>query len=234
LKLALFDIDGTLTRTNGVDSRAFNAAFVEVLGIDDLDGTWTSYGHRTDSGIADGICRRHLGRPGTDREMVAVKSRFVELLLEEVDRDAAQFEPVTGARSFLESLTASGWGVALATGGWEASARLKLETAGFELGLPLAHADDAMPRHDIVALAIQRAKQEHGVEAFDKVVSLGDGTWDLEVARDLDLAFVGVTAESDARKLEAAGASHTLIDYSLQASAVAALDGARIPSGRGN
>jgi len=229
MNLALFDIDGTLTRTNGVDARAFNAAFVEVLGVEDLDGSWTSFEHRTDSGIADGICRRHLGRQGRDEELAAVKRRFVELLQAERDRDPAQFESVAGARAFLEWLRAAGWGVALATGGWEASARLKLEAAGLDMDLPWAHADDAMPREDIVGLAIRRASRRFGIEHFEKVVSLGDGTWDLEVARRLGLAFVGVTAESDADALRAAGAGHTLADYSDAAAAHAVLEASVTP-----
>ncbi len=229
LNLALFDIDGTLTRTNRVDARAFNAAFVEVLGVGDLDGTWDSYEHRTDSSIADGICRRHLGRRGTEEEMIAVRRRFVDLLLEEARRDAAQFVPVAGAREFLESLVGRGWAVGLATGGWGASARLKLERAGLDLGLPMATADDAMPRHEIVSLAARRVKAAHGVTDFDKVVSVGDGTWDLEVARDLGLAFVGVTAESDAAALRAAGADHLLFDYSDPENAHATLEVASIP-----
>ena len=184
------------------------------------------------AGIAGGHFRqprRHLGRQGRDEELAAVKRRFVELLQAERDRDPAQFESVAGARAFLEWLRAAGWGVALATGGWEASARLKLEAAGLDMDLPWAHADDAMPREDIVGLAIRRASRRFGIEHFEKVVSLGDGTWDLEVARRLGLAFVGVTAESDADALRAAGAGHTLADYSDAAAAHAVLEASVTP-----
>ena len=233
MRLAVFDIDGTLTNTNDVDSRCFATAFAEKLGIPNLDTDWSNYPHRTDSGIAAEICGRHLGRPATPEETFAVQQRFMELLTEAAARESGEFEVVPGAKTFLASLPARDWAAALATGGWRVSAALKLESAGVGLGLPLVTSNEAVSRQEIVALAIASAERFYKVDDFERIVSVGDGVWDLEVAMELGLPFVGVAAECDAQQLLAAGASHVLSDFSRPDDAMQALTEAVVPnSGR--
>lgn len=230
MKLAVFDIDGTLTQTNGIDARCFSRAFEQDLGIRDLDADWSSYPHRTDSGIAAEICRRHLGRSISASEERTVQHRFLRLLEEAAASEPGEFQPVPGARRFLASLPSAGWAVALATGGWRSSAELKLESSGLDLGLPLATSSEAVPRQEIVANAITSAERFYRVDRFERIVSVGDGDWDLQVARELDLPFVGITVESNARELLALGASHVLTDFSRPKSAMNALNEAIVPS----
>ena len=52
MKLVVFDIDGTLTQTNEVDSRCFEEALRIVLGIEEFDTCWENYQFVTDSGVA--------------------------------------------------------------------------------------------------------------------------------------------------------------------------------------
>lgn len=236
MKLALFDLDGTLALTNEVDGRCYLAAFREVLGIESIDGDWSVYPDRTDSGIARGIFRRHLGRAPEDGEIDRARGRFVELLADALARDPGEFRAVPGARDLLEALPGRGWAVAFATGGWRASAELKLRAAGLGAvlrdGLPLVTADDGVSRREIVEGALEAARRHHRIdptEDFERVVALGDGTWDLAVAAELGLPFVGVTAEGDARSLTEAGASHLLPDYSDLPAALAALEEAAAP-----
>lgn len=126
--------------------------------------------------------------------------------------------------------------MALATGGWRASAELKLRAAGLDAvlrdGLPLVTGDDGVSRREIVEGALREARRHHRIDPageVDRVVSLGDGTWDLDVAAELGLPFVGVTAGGDARSLTGAGASHLLPDYSDLPAAFAALEEAAVP-----
>lgn len=239
MKLALFDLDGTLALTNSVDGRCYLAAFREVLGIDSVDDDWSAYPDRTDSGIARGIYRRHLGRDPDPGEVHRARRRFVELLEEVLARDPGEFRAVPGAAALLEALPGRGWAVALATGGWRASAELKLRAAGLGAvlrdSLPLVTGDDGISRRKIVQGALEAARCHHRIEPaqdFDRFVALGDGTWDLAVAAELGLPFVGVTAEGDARSLAEAGASHLLPDYSDLPTALAALEKATPPPRR--
>lgn len=230
MKLAVFDLDGTLALTNEVDSRCYLAAFREALDLDGFDGDWSLFPHRTDSGIGRELYRRCVGRPPEMAELDRARARFVELLEDALELDAAAFRPVPGAPALLDALPGHGWEVALATGGWRASAELKLRAAGLEAVVrdaPLITADDGISRREIVEGAIRAAGRRYLAGrsgAFERVVCLGDGTWDLAVAAELGVPFVGVTAEGDARSLREAGASHLLPDYADRPAALRALE----------
>ncbi|HEX6200249.1 MAG TPA: HAD family hydrolase [Thermoanaerobaculia bacterium] len=233
MKLAVFDLDGTLALTNQVDGRCYLAAFREALDLGGFDGDWSLFPHRTDSGIGRELYRRCLGRPPEAAELDRTRARFVELLEEALELDAAAFQPVPGAPALLDALPGHGWAVALATGGWRASAELKLRAAGLEAvlrdSLPLVSGDDGISRREIVEGALEAAQRQYRVETFERVVSLGDGTWDLAVAAELGLPFIGVTADGDARALAEAGASHLLPDFADLPAALAALEEAPPP-----
>jgi phosphoglycolate phosphatase-like HAD superfamily hydrolase len=210
VNLVVFDIDGTLTQSVAVDEACFVAAFRDVLGIDGIDTDWLAYPHQTDSGLAREIIRRHLGRGPAEGEIDRVRRRFVDLL--------AAGEPireVAGASALLRHLGATpGWAVALATGGWEASARFKLDAAGLPAGtLPLASADDALDRPGILRMALGQAARAWGQEGFGQVVYVGDAVWDVRAARELGLAFLGRAAGERADRLLAEGAPTVLADF---------------------
>ncbi|HSL82909.1 MAG TPA: HAD family hydrolase [Thermoanaerobaculia bacterium] len=236
MKLAVFDLDGTLALTNSVDGRCYLAAFREALDLDGFDGDWSIFPDRTDSGIGRELYRRCLGRLPEMAELDRARDRFVALLEEALAQDPGEFRPVPGAPALLDALPGYGWAVVLATGGWRASAELKLRAAGLDAAVreaaPLVTADDGVSRREIVEGAIRAAGERHLAGrsgAFERVVCLGDGTWDLAVAAELGLPFVGVTAEGDARSLRDGGASHLLSDYTDRATALEALELAAIP-----
>jgi hypothetical protein len=80
--------------------------------------------------------------------------------------------------------------VACATGGWRATARLKLEATGFGgLDIPLATADDAMDRKDIMLTALS-----HLGKSFRSITYYGDGPWDKDASEQLGWNFVPVGA----------------------------------------
>jgi phosphoglycolate phosphatase-like HAD superfamily hydrolase len=62
VKLAVFDIDGTLTDTEAVDTERFVSAFRQEFGLrlDELD--WGAYPHATDSGITREVFQRTFSR----------------------------------------------------------------------------------------------------------------------------------------------------------------------------
>jgi phosphoglycolate phosphatase-like HAD superfamily hydrolase len=121
--------------------------------------------------------------------------------------------------------------VAVATGGWLASATVKLRAAGVEAAElpPMACADDAESREDIVRLAWQRAEAQAGI-TFDRVVSIGDAPWDVRTARSLGLPFIGIATGARAERLRTAGAQMVLPNFSDRAAVVAALSVCREPA----
>ena len=227
-RLAIFDIDGTLTDTNGVDNECFLRAVSEVLQVDVATVDWSDAPHITDSGLLRWLAGRHAQRPLHGREAEGVRARLVQLLGVELQAAPDRFRPIAGAGQILQALTGAGWHVAVATGGWEASARLKLAAIGIEhTGLVLASSSDAETRVEIMEIALRRASRHGG--PFQRVVSIGDGLWDVRAAAALGWPFVGIAAGAHAERLTAAGASTILRDLSDVGAICNALGGARAP-----
>ena len=216
MNLAIFDIDGTLTESVAVDEVCFVQAFRDVLGIERINTNWLEYNFQTDSGLALEICRSHLGRDPSGVEITRLQSRFAHLLSAAVEGVAQPIREIPGAAGLLHGLGAHPlWPVAIATGGWSMSARFKLASAGLPVdAFPWANADDAVDRVDILRTAIRRAGQAYGQDAFEKVVYVGDGVWDVRAAKALGIGFLGLAPASKAGRLLEEGASCVLPDFS--------------------
>ena len=228
-QLAIFDIDGTLTATNAVDDECYARAVGETLGVPPEAIDWSDAPHVTDAGIARHLWIRYRARAVEAQELAELRRRFLALLSAEVARAPDRFVAIAGAATLLASLRVAGWQVALATGGWVASAAMKLRAAGLPADdLPMACADDAESREDIVRLARHRAELQTGV-AFARVVSVGDAPWDVRTARSLGLPFVGIATGVQADRLRAEGAETILPDLRDVAEALAALSAAAPP-----
>jgi len=188
-RLLMFDIDGTLTATNGVDTECYVQAMSEYLGVA-IDNDWARYQHVTDSGIASELLKLH-GRPM--EEVSLLQRRFFELIEQALRSRPQSCEPIAGAAEFLNHVQRSAdWVAGLATGGWGESARAKLRRAGIDfLAIPFASADDAEARIDIMKNCLERAEAGCGSE-LTGVVYVGDGAWDAKAARELGWPFIGI------------------------------------------
>jgi len=72
VKLAVFDLDGTLTVSNRLDARCFTAALQEV-GAGPISTDWSTYREQTDSGIARECLERETDSVATELGAVRVK-----------------------------------------------------------------------------------------------------------------------------------------------------------------
>jgi len=228
MNLAVFDLDGTLADTLGVDHRCFIDAFRLEHGVHCSDDDWSTYRHTTDSGITPEVLERHFGRLSTTAEVERHKRRFIELLETAAGVEPEGFREVAGASDLLAELgSRPDWQVVIATGSWRESALLKLRLAGLErFELPLASADDGEAREEIVAHGVSLA---NGGGPFERTVLIGDKPWDLAAARQYRFGFVGV-ASSSRERLEAAGAEWIFDDWRATARVVAALERAALPT----
>jgi len=213
VNLLVFDVDGTLTATNEVDTRCFAGAFLEVFGVA-LNTSWHIYPQRTDSGIIRHSFLEHFRRVPTATELDLFRERFLTLLEGEWRAAPHNFAAIAGAaRAFTAIVEHGNYALALATGGWRASALFKLEKGGIPAaGVPAAFADDAAEREEIARIAIDRATVRYQ-QQFDRIILVGDSDCDVTTAARLRLGFVGIAADANDAVLRAAGASRVLRDY---------------------
>ncbi len=215
MKLAVFDIDGTLTETNKVDDECFIRAFAASHQITNIETDWTKYTHVTDSGLVSEIFNQRLGRSPNEEDFLAFKSRFIENLNEFASKDETLFAEVSNAKAMLEKLKLEkDWVIALATGCFYDSAKLKLEKAKIDVkDFPIGTADDAISREEILQTAIEKSLEKYGLEEFEKIVSIGDGVWDVQTAKNLSLDFIGIASGKRAEALREEGADYTIKDF---------------------
>jgi phosphoglycolate phosphatase-like HAD superfamily hydrolase len=218
VRLVLFDVDGTLLDNRGdsgracVDDDCFARAFRREFGIERIEMDWSRYPHCTDSSITRGLLADRFGRPATEDEVLRARDGYVEELRRAADAGEDVASPMRGVAEAFAALAADGWSAALATGGWRASALLKLSHARLAAAsLPGAFADDALTREEITSLARGRAESAAGRPA-DRVVYVGDATWDVTACAALALPFVGVGRGEQAERLRRAGATIVLPD----------------------
>jgi FMN phosphatase YigB (HAD superfamily) len=183
----IFDIDGTLLQSAAVDDALYQSAVRSVLGDAMIRPNLLDYDYVSDSGILSQIFSDNSVAEVIEPE-AQIKSCFVRLLSDHI---AAQgpFKEIPGARDFLKRFDdSSEHAVGIATGGWRASALLKLETAGFgDFDVPIATSDDARDRQEIMRIALSQLG-----DSFSSVTYYGDGPWDRDASRQLGWNFVAV------------------------------------------
>lgn len=216
----IFDIDGTLTSTNEVDTRCYVQSVIEYLGSS-IDTDWSRYRHVTDSGIAAEVLERHQ-RPATD--VARIRERFVRLISDALLKTPECFAEIPGAASFVSQLRGMpNVGLGLATGGWSASAYAKLHQAGIDVaGLAFASADDAQSRIDIMIKCRERILRA-APKFTDTPIYVGDGVWDAEAARILGWQFIGIGSGERANQLRRCGVPTLFTDYRDVQAVLAAL-----------
>jgi beta-phosphoglucomutase-like phosphatase (HAD superfamily) len=188
--LVVFDIDGTLVDSMGFDGEIYARTLEDVLGTA-IDTDWSGYRHVTDGGILEEVLVRHAIADADGRLRREVERRFVAAIAARLAADPAGCREIRGARALFDGLRADPrCRVAIATGGWQATARRKLAAAGFELGdTPLATASDALERTQIMRIAAMRACAG---EVPSRRTYFGDGSWDREACRRLGWDFVAI------------------------------------------
>ncbi len=194
MKLAVFDIDGTLTLGDGLGTRCYFGAFDEIFGAA-CDRHLEGYTESTDCGIAREAALRALGRAPESDEMERFKAEYLTRLAREIAARERAYRPLPGAQRILGVVAAEkGWRVAIATGNWRGAAALKLDCAGIVPPPVAACSEDGDSRSAVLAAAARSAATMAGVTSFERVVYVGDQPWDLRAAADAGAGFLGVGA----------------------------------------
>jgi phosphoglycolate phosphatase len=215
-KMLLFDVDGTLVRTDGAGVRAMHRAFAELFGVENgLDGV--ELAGRSDAAILRSALDKN-GLPSGDfpaqvRRFRAVYPRHLAVAL----REATGGRVLPGVRELLTALQPRAEvRLGLATGNFREGAELKLTHFGlwrfFEGG---AFGEDGEERAELVATAISRMSGSGGGRDRDVVYVIGDTVYDIEGARANGAIAVAVnTGGTSVDRLRAAGPDLLFFDLS--------------------
>ena len=184
-RLILFDIDGTLTRTqNGYIP--FNEAIRKTFGVA-ADIRSVIPDGNTDPLIVEEIFAKADHRIMISAEQWRQFNRQLrECYLDAFRGGAARVTALPGALELLKALAeAEGMGGSIVTGNFESVAHVKLETAGLQTYLHRgAYASDSRHRIDLPAIAKERWERASGRSVrADQCIIVGDTPKDLEAAR---------------------------------------------------
>lgn len=184
---AIFDIDGTLLDSYGVDNSMYADAVRRALGDVTIRDGWHKYPRVTDTGVLEDICGDNELRYDASVSE-AVMSVYFQSLISHMDTHGP-YREIPGALHYLNALLQRpDVQVAYATGGWRRTAQHKLLSAGFPTGsIPLASADDHKDRAQIMLHALHQLRGP-----FRSITYFGDGIWDQECASQLGWEFVAV------------------------------------------
>ncbi len=185
--IAVFDIDGTLLDSSDVDFKLYMESVQAVLGDVEFRDDWAAYEHVSDLGILRSIIRDN-GLSHEAALIAQVKRVFVQSM-DDYLQTHGPFNEVPGALDFVRALRrSSDTDVAYATGGWKATATLKLQASGFPLDdLPLATSDEYEDRVSIMRSAVSALSQP-----VSGITYYGDGIWDQLACEQLGWNFVAV------------------------------------------
>ena len=214
-RLIMFDIDGTILNTADEDP-FYEAAVCEWLSIKSIDRNWVSYEHVTDSGIAAELYRRINSHNPSRKELYNFAEIFFKKWKDRLEADPTACVPTVGVELFLSKLqTMEDISIAIATGGWAKTAKLKLNHCRMQLSeIAMATCDDAFSREKIMEMASKRARQRAGISGFEKCVYFGDGEWDFEAARNLGFDFIGINNSNRKEAIIKHGGKHVFDDFS--------------------
>ncbi len=216
MKLIIFDVDGTLLNSNAVDSTAFAETFEKLFGFPIRGIDWHQYPHVTDTSILDEVFKENLDRSPTKKEVELMKEAFVDRLKFLRSESPDKFFQIPGVQSLMETLKhRSDFAIGIGTGGWKAPAMVKLKHLNIHEGYTaMAFADGHYSRNAIVQDALDQAHQNG--QSYEKIVYVGDGTWDHATCQAMGIPFIGLRHRGDFDVLSNLGTKHILRNFEDQ------------------
>lgn len=232
--LVLFDIDGTLVDCGRSSGKCFAAAFQQAFGVPCPIFSPEDVAGLTDAAILKEVVRRLDRRWGDfDRRRDLAFEIYARNLAVELKHQPARALP--GAHRAIQAVRGmAGFAVGLLTGSTEATAKIKIESAGIDFGQFAcgAYSEDGESRESLPPTARARFSSLFAREPKVTIL-IGDTPRDVQAARATGCEFVGVTTGPYHRAaLEEAGARVILNDLTETETLCRAIEAAsRRPSG---
>lgn len=193
--LFVFDIDGTLLDSVQRHQTAFLTA-IQSYSFQKIETNWPNYKHHTDSHIFSEIFRANRGNDPSHEEICDFERRLCDVFWR--GEEVRHIPEIKGAKQFLSILDKQQIDYAFATGGSGPVTGIKLEFLGpMSREIPVVTSSSTLhDRESIVLGAVQRAEERAG-RAFQRVVCVGDGTWDAITAKNLGYDFIGIQPQAE-------------------------------------
>ena len=206
--LIVFDIDGTLSDSVEGHQASFREALKDI-GVAVINAEFKSFKHHTDSYIAKEIFEQSQVQAFSEDKVKAFESSLSTKV------KALKFEEINGAKALIDQLRVEPvYAFCFSTGSLRRAAEHKLKSIGIDFeDWQLVASDELYEREQIVNRAINNSIRHYGVDGFERIISLGDGLWDLLTAKNLDVEFIGI-GEENKEVLFAHGAKIVLRDLS--------------------
>ena len=119
---------------------------------------------------------------------------------------------IAGAREFLDNVTGS-FHVVFATGSLAYGAMIKLSLLERSMdNSAVVTASEFQTREDIVEQAVRRGCKAVNLRSPNRIISIGDGVWDLKTADNLGYEFIGIGDGAKAVALKDMGA-RVFVDF---------------------
>ncbi len=188
MHLFMFDIDGTLVNTYGFDEACYVEAARIVLGVH-ISSNWEEYSFATDAGILNEAIDRYNISGNKKHIHLKFRQVFTMLILDHIALNPDDVSEITGAAQFIRHLgTIKNVKIAIATGGWEETAKLKLKAADISVDkCAFSSSSDHHKRTEIMKIAESRAASDM---PFESITYFGDASWDREASKDLRYGFI--------------------------------------------
>lgn len=184
-RLILFDIDGTLTRTqNGYIP--FNEAIGKTFGLDGDIRTVVPDGNTDPLIVEEIFAKVNVRVKCEDTDWLRFTDNLRERYHFHVRQGTTTIRPLPGAAELLRALALDdGFIASVVTGNFEVTAQIKLEAAGLAPYICRgAYASDSRHRPDLPAIAKTRSEESTGrIVDADRCIVVGDTPKDLEAAR---------------------------------------------------
>lgn len=192
--LLLFDIDGTLVRTNGRAGRLMIRATEELTGHK-IPYDIHNFIGRTDRMIIRQFLRQNqTPESGMDELIEKILDRYLKYAGPEMKKPGS-VRVIPGVKNLLRKLiTRDEFRLGLLTGNLKRGAQAKLGPVGLDAYFPVgAFGDDSEERNRLPKFALQRARRHYGI-AFRESQSwiIGDSPRDIECAASNGLHCLAV------------------------------------------
>ena len=191
-RLILFDIDGTLTRTeNGY--LPFNEAIFQTFGVAGDIRTVVPDGNTDPLIIREIFAKAEVDIVIDDNDWKRFTANLQSCYQRHVRQGLTTVRALPGAAELLRALAnGSGFAMSAVTGNFEVTAQVKLEAAGLNSYLSRgAYGSDSAHRPDLPAIAKRRWEELncHAIEP-EQCVIIGDTPNDLAAARQNNMKCV--------------------------------------------